>query len=179
MVEPIVGRKSFPAAKRCNEVLPTVVSPRSKTLYFTSNKLSLPEFDIGRRRTSLLLLLLIGCSQLWRKKKAKSEFSLYVRKRTRSFCIIYTLTSCLIVTNVLLLTYEKRWLNSFSYMKVSLHLKNSSLFKSYYTTRQMAVDAVLYTSNLLVQSYFIFFRSVICTTSLCPMIQMFESIIVR
>ncbi len=56
MVAPISVRKSFPAIKRCNDVFPTSVSPSSKTLYLTSNKFSLPPFDIDRGCTRLLLL---------------------------------------------------------------------------------------------------------------------------
>ena len=46
IVEPISVRKSLPTINRCNDVFPTSVSPRRRTLYFTSKDLSL---DIDRR----------------------------------------------------------------------------------------------------------------------------------
>ena len=51
IVDPISGRKSWPAMNRCKELFPTRESPSSKTLYLTSEEGSLSAFGIVLRRT--------------------------------------------------------------------------------------------------------------------------------
>ena len=71
-VAPISVRKSLPAIKRCNDVLPTSVSPRRRTLYLTSNKFSWRPFGIARRRWgSRVWWWLKGCRLYFKRDKEK------------------------------------------------------------------------------------------------------------